>query len=525
MTQSLWRAAMQIDRRRFLSLAAGCSLYALVHRPALGVVRDAVFKKDPFTLGVASGDPSSDGFVLWTRLAPEPLENGGMDDKAIEVQWELADDEGMHQIVRKGTAVAKPELAHSVHVELEGLEPDRWYFYRFHAGDATSPVGRTRTTPKREAYPERLRFAFASCQHFEYGYFTAYQHMVGDDLDLVIHLGDYIYEGAATKGKVRMHRGGELDSLADYRNRYAQYRTDEHLQMAHARFPWLVTWDDHEFDNNCAGDISEEKDVTAEQFLERRARAYQAYYEHMPLRMAQLPKGPNLQLYRSCQFGHLANFQVLDTRQYRSDQPCGDGNKPACDDVYSPTATLLGETQEKWLMESLAASKCQWNVLAQQIMMARVDRVPGETVAWSMDQWAGYDVPRKRLLSNIEKMKVPNPVVLTGDIHSNWVNDLKVDFDDPRALPMATEFVGTSITSGGDGAERPKDSDRTLRENPFVKFFNGERGYVRCDVKHDEWLTEYCSIPKVTQLNGERVIRAKFIIEAGRAGAQQVSSM
>jgi alkaline phosphatase D len=379
-----------------------------------------------------------------------------------------------------------------------------------------------RTAPAAESLPERLRFAFASCQHYEHGYFTAYQHMLEDDLDLVVHLGDYIYDGAAAKGKPRAHRGGEVNSLEDYRNRYALYRTDEHLQAVHARFPWLVTWDDHEFDNNCAGDISEDPSVTVEQFLARRASAYQAYYEHMPLRTAQLPDGPHLQLYRSCNFGRMAAFDVLDTRQYRSDQPCGDRNKAPCAEVFSDNVTVLGDAQEKWLVDSLRNSSARWNILAQQIMMARADRAPGEEVKWSMDQWSAYDAPRKRLLSTIAAAKVSNPVVLTGDIHSNWVNDLKVDFDRPESPTVATEFVGSSITSGGDGSAEGKDTERILAENPFVKFLNTQRGYVRCDITANQWRSDYRVVPKVSEPGSECVTRASFIVESGRPGAQQV---
>ncbi len=514
--------AEPFDRRRFLSLTAGTSLFALATNSAHGWLRNVNFQKNPFTLGVASGDPSSDGFVLWTRLAPEPLADAQALDAEIEVRWEVADDEGMKRIVQQGTSVAKNDLGHSIHVEVQGLQPDRWYFYRFHAGDATSRVGRARTAPTDQAMPNRLKLAFASCQHYEHGYFTAYQHMLQDDLDLVIHLGDYIYEGAAAKGKPRAHVGGELMSLSDYRRRYALYRTDEHLQSMHAQCPWLVTWDDHEFDNNCAGDISEEKEVTPAQFLVRRAAAYQAYYENMPLRARQLPKGPDLTLYRCCNFGRLASFHVLDTRQYRSDQPCGDGNKSPCNEVYSPDVTVLGKQQEAWLDKSLSESKTTWNVLAQQIMMARVDRAPGEKVGWSMDQWAGYDVPRKRLLASISERKISNPVVLTGDIHSNWVNDLKVDFDDEKSPVIATEFVGTSISSGGDGADKPKDIDRAYAENPFVKFLNTQRGYVRCEITEQKWTSDYVVIPQVSQPGSHREVRASFVVESGRAGAQKV---
>lgn len=509
-----------MDRRLFVQAVGGVTLYALATRPAAGVFRKMSFSSDPFSLGVAAGDPQPNGFVIWTRLAPDPLTDAQLPREAIEVDWEIAEDESMQHIVQRGSTPAQPALAHSVHVEVAGLSPDRWYYYRFQAGDATSRVGRARTAPAVNASPQRLRFAFASCQHFEHGYFTAYQHMLDDELDLVVHLGDYIYEGAAAKGKPRQHRGAELMSLEDYRGRYAQYRTDAHLQAAHARFPWLVTWDDHEFDNNCAGDISEEKNVSVEAYLARRAAAYQAYYEHMPLRAAQLPDGPHLQLYRGCDFGQLAAFHVLDTRQYRSDQPCGDGNKAPCTDVYLEQATVLGPAQEKWLSQRLGRSNAHWNILAQQIMMARVDRVPGETVAWSMDQWAGYDLPRKRLLNEIAGAKVSNPVVLTGDIHSNWVNDLKVDFDDQNSPIVATEFVGSSISSGGDGTNSPRDKDRVLSENPFVKFFNAERGYVRCDITAQEWKSEYCVVPKVTQEGGERIVRAAFVVESGQPGAK-----
>jgi len=524
MPAKLWQALAAYDRRVFLQAASVSGLAALITQAgrASAVVRPN-FGSDPFTLGVAAGEPEADGFVIWTRLAPSPLDGGGLPPENIQVQWEVAEDDAMQRIVQRGSATASASLAHSVHVEVRGLAPDRWYFYRFMAGEAVSRTGRARTAPALSVLPSKLRFAFASCQHYEQGYFTAYQHMLGDELDLIVHLGDYIYEGAAAKGKLRAHRGGELDSLEDYRNRYALYRTDEHLQAAHAHCPWLVTWDDHEFDNNCAGDISEEKHVTAADFLARRARAYQVYYEHMPLRPSQIPQGPHLQLYRSNGFGRLAAFQILDTRQYRSDQPCGDGNKPPCPEVFSPSATVLGEAQENWLNKTLQQSGARWNILAQQIMMARVDRAPGESVAWSMDQWAGYDAPRRRLLSAIHAARISNPVVLTGDIHSNWVNDLKIDFDDPQAPTVATEFVGTSISSGGDGIDRPKDADRTLAENPFVKFFNGQRGYVRCEVTPELWRSDYCVIPTVTKPGGERVIRASFVVESGRAGAQAAS--
>ncbi|WP_092048359.1 alkaline phosphatase D family protein [Planctomicrobium piriforme] len=516
-TPSAW------DRRTFLKAAGiAASWPFLQQRPTYAADRQITLSDHPFQLGVASGDPSPDGVVLWTRLAPQPLEGGGMPPEDVPVQWVVASDSNLKNVVQRGTAVASKDWAHCVHVEVAGLEPDRVYWYQFIAAGEASPIGRTRTAPSPGKTLDRFRFAFASCQHYESGLFTAYDHMSRDDLNLVVHLGDYIYEGKGTPAKVRQHVGLETVTLDDYRNRHAQYKTDLHLQAAHAAFPWLVTWDDHEFDNNCAGDISEEKDVDPIKFLERRANAYKAYYEHMPLRRSALPAGPWMTLYRTVSFGPLVQFAVLDTRQYRTDQPCGDHNVAPCETVFDPNATVLGQQQDDWLRGQLSKSRAQWNVLAQQIMMGRVDRQPGEAVAWSMDQWAGYDAARKRLLQFLADQKVANPVVLTGDIHTNWVNDLKVDFDNLDSPTVATEFVGTSITSGGDGAETRKDTAGVLTDNPFVKFYNAERGYVRCEVDSKHWRSEYQVTPTVTKPDSPLVTRATFEIESGRPGAERV---
>ncbi len=511
----------RLDRRDFLQVAGAFSLASLAARPALGIVRKATFAADPFTLGVASGDPSDDGFVLWTRLAPDPLNGGGMNPEAVQVRWEVATDDAMQSIVQQGEVTASADWAHSIHVEVAGLKPNRPYWYRFTAGDAISPVGRARTAPARDAALDKLRFSFASCQHYETGYYYAYRDMIAEEQDLIVHLGDYIYEGPMQQGRLRAHIGGEIDSLEEYRNRYALYKSDPDLKAAHAHCPWLVTWDDHEFDNNYANDHSEKSDVNPVDFLQRRARSYKAYYEHMPLRKSQLPSGPDLQLYRSVVFGNLAEFQVLDTRQYRTPQPCGDGNKPLCDEVFSKDATMLGRAQEDWLTSGLSKSTAKWNVLAQQVMMGRVDRNPEEGVAMSMDQWAGYDVPRTRLLSWLRDHQISNPVVLTGDIHSNWVNDLKPNFDNVNEQPVATEFVGTSISSGGDGVQARKDTAGVLRDNPFVKFYNAERGYVRCTITPTQWLSDYRVVTNVTQPTFEALSRAEFVVESGKAGATQ----
>jgi alkaline phosphatase D len=507
----------RIHRRTFLAATSSLAAAALWSSRALAnVVTAPKFSGYPFTLGVASGDPTSSGVVLWTRLAPKPLEDGGMPPEDIEVGWQVAEDEAMTQVVAQGKTIANPEWAHSVHVEVEGLRPDRWYWYQFKAGNEVSPKGRTRTMPAPEVVPERLRFAFASCQHFEAGYYTAYEHMARENVDLVVHLGDYIYEGKPQEDRPRRHLGGPCLLLADYRLRYAQYKTDPALQAMHAAAPWIVTWDDHEVENNYAAGHSEKKDVTREQALRRRAAAYKAYYEHMPLRRSALPKGPDMTLYRQLAFGRLANFQVLDTRQYRDTQPCGGGRKPQCPDALSPDRTLLGATQRQWLFDALGASSSTWNILAQQIMMARIDFAEGEEKTHVMDQWPGYEADRRRVLGFLRERKVPNPVVLTGDIHSNWANELITDFDDLDSKSVATEFVGTSISSGGDGKQTPTYLDRLKSENPFLKFHSTERGYVRCELTPKSWRSDYRALEYVTRPGAPLLTRASFVVEAGQ---------
>jgi len=509
------------DRRQFLFSGASLAVLPWLGEIALGAVtRNVRFEGEPFKCGVASGEPAPQGMVLWTRLAPKPTEGGGMPDAAVEVAWEVASDEAMKDVVQKGKALATPQLAHTVHVEVNGLEPDRPYWYRFMAGDATSPIGRTRTAPAADAMPEKLNFAFASCQHWESGLYTAYEHMAQEDLDLVVHLGDYIYENGGRDGGVRRHTEGEIMTLADYRNRHAQYKTDEHLQRMHALCPWLVVWDDHELDNNCAGDICEKPDVTVADFLIRRANAYQAYYEHMPLRKASLPSGPNMKLYRSVPYGRLANFAMLDTRQYRSDQPNGDGRKPCEGAAMDPATTMLGKKQEEWLQRALLRSTADWNILGQQVMVAPVDFLPGEKAEFSMDQWGGYFEARRRLLGFLAERKVPNPVVLTGDIHSNWVNDLKADFTKPESATVATEFVGTSIASGGNGSQTHERTKSVLADNFFVKFANAERGYVRCTVTPDEWRSDYRVVEYIDKPGAPLITRRSFVVESGQPGAK-----
>ncbi len=513
------------NRRDFLIGAA--SAWAMTALPlprpvAIGRLAAPRFSSYPFTLGVASGDPTPGGMVLWTRLAPDPLRGGGMPHAPLEVEWTIAEDELFSRPVSRGTATAAPDLGHSVHVEAEGLRPDRWYWYQFRAGGEHSPVGRTRTAPAPGDANDRLKFGFCSCNHFEQGYYTAYRHMAEEDLDLVFHLGDYIYEYAGREDRVRMHTYEEIESLVDYRNRYALYKGDPDFQAIHAAAPFVVTWDDHEVDNNYAGLISE-RDDPVEAFMRRRQAAYQAYYEHMPLRRAQLPDASGMRLYRGLSYGQLAGFSVLDTRQHRTDQPCGDESGPRCPAVFDEAATLLGAEQESWLFGRLDRSTAHWNIIPQQIMVAPVDRRAGDEERYSMDQWSGYDAARNRLVEFLGSRRPSNPVILTGDIHSNWVNDIKRDFDDPSSANVATELVVTSISSGGDGVDQGASTAGVLDENPFVRFYNGQRGYVTCELTPDALTAHYRVVPYVSQPDAPITTRASFRVESGRPGAHRLT--
>lgn len=520
--QNLLQDNEKLNRRQFLresghwavaSLALTLGGYVLNTRytAADAVVSDAY----PFTLGVASGDPTADSVILWTRLAPDPLHGGGMKQEMVPIVWEIAIDEHFTLLIQRGTATARPEAGHSVHVDAKGLKPNQVYFYRFRTSNDISPIGRTKTLPLAESAVADLHFAFVSCQNYEDGYFTAYQHLIHERLDFVLHLGDYIYEGAPKLGSVRRHQGSKLSNIEDYRNRYAQYRLDPDLQAAHAAFPWFAIMDDHEVENNWAGQIPQ-KGQPIKPFLERRRAAFQAFYEHMPLRIASMPTDQGIQLYRRFQYGKLASFHLLDTRQYRDDQANGDGWKAPTEDSSRLDRTLLGAQQEAWLMNGLTESKALWNVLAQQVFFSRRDRDATDAETVSMDAWDGYAAARNRLLHFIEQNHIPNLMLLTGDVHSNWVSEIKSDFMDKDSRTLGVEWVGTSISSSGDGFDEPDhDAVRVLAENSHIQFFNGNRGYVTCHLTPNRWRTDFRVVPFVSRPGAPLFTRATFTVERG----------
>jgi len=494
-------------RRRFLQGMAALSVSTASHPAARA-------QTYPFALGVASGYPSPSGITLWTRVTGLAA--------AVPVKWEIARDESMRQTAFLGETIAQPEWAHSVHIDVQGLEPGRRYWYRFTAGDAQSPVGRTRTAPAANAPVERLRFAFASCQQYEQGYYGAYRHIVADDPDFVAFLGDYIYESSWGKDHVRSHGSLEPYSLEDYRARYALYRSDPDLQAAHAACPWLAIWDDHEVDNDYA-DNRPEDGMARDEFLLRRAAAYRAYYEHMPLPARMRPEGPDLRLHTQVGWGSLARIYMLDTRQYKSWQACPRRNRRGgsntldiekCPRLDAPGRSMLGRAQERWLEGALGDSRAGWNVLAQTTRMAQFDQKPGPgRSAWT-DAWDGYPAARRRLLQTFSERNVSNPVVIGGDIHAFMVAQLKADFDDPDSPSVASEFIGTSITSQGWPQERVA---KFLPDNPHVLLNDSRhRGYTRVEITPQRWLADLRIVDTVRTREAACSTLASYVVENGK---------
>lgn len=527
---------LAFPRRRFLQAAGSLAILSGLQPARLWAA--PAFQSNPFALGVASGDPWPDGFVIWTRLAPEPLaEHAGMPMLSVPVRWEVSEDEHFGRVVRSGEALARPELGHSVHMEVEGLRPHRPYWYRFHvSGQATSPVGRVRTAPAAGAQVERLRIGVAGCQHWETGLYTAYRHLSEEaELDAVFHYGDYIYEGkgrdrgtivdAAGNPIVREHAGDEIHTLHDYRRRYAQYKTDPDLQAAHAAAAFLSSWDDHEIDNNWAS--SDDQDGTPpEIFALRRHVAMQAWYENMPVRRAQFPRPGGLTMHRRLDYGSLLRVHVMDTRQYRSKQHCDATmerlGRPcrAADDIANEQ--IIGQDQERWLAQGLQGAS-GWNLLAQQVMMMPY-RYPSSRAAGplNIDSWSGYPHARQRVIDLIAQHGRGSVIVATGDVHKHHVGVVPSVPEDVLSAPVATEFVTTSISSGGDGSDIPDTWENVLAENPHTTLLNDRRGYQVFDIGPEQWRTDVVAVDRVSAPGGSKRVIARLVTERGRPGVERV---
>jgi alkaline phosphatase D len=490
------------------------------------VVERPIFTGYPFTVGVASGSPLPTGVVLWTRLAPEPLNGGGVGSDAVRVLWEVAEDERFGNVVQRGAVDAHAAWGHSVHAEVDGLEPGRWYFYRFMAGAEVSPVGRTRTAPASAELAPPLRFGLGSCQHFEHGYYAAHRHLAAEGLDLMVFVGDYIYEGPGRADGVRRHSGGEVRTLVEYRNRHAQYKTDPDLQRLHAAVPWLLTWDDHEVDNDYAGLRSESLDP---EFARRRAAAYRAYFEHMPLRALARPTNARMVLRSRHNWGRLARFHVLDGRQRRTPQACPRPNRGGanliddrCRELHAPGRTMLGAPQERWFTDGLGVAPERWNFIAQQTLMARAAITVEGRRRFSSDAWDGYPAARERVIDAIVAGALGSCVVLSGDAHTSYVCDLKLDFDDEQAPAVATEICGTSLTSRGRAQSA---TDQVVRENPHILYGDSaHRGYFTFDVTTEACTMQQRVLDDPTDADSGVSTAATFAVNAGQPGARRADA-
>jgi alkaline phosphatase D len=481
----------------------------------------------PFQLGVAAGDPDERGFVIWTRLAPRPLEpDRGLRPAPVGVRWEVAENPSFSRLVAEGEVVARPELGHSVHVTLENLQPDREYHYRFLAGGERSPVGRGRTLPAEGAAVAELRLGVAGCQDWQSGLYTAFRHLAREAPHAIFHYGDYIYEYGPRASTfsiglresvptVRRHEGPEIVSLDDYRRRYSLIRSDPDLQAAHQAACWLCSYDDHEVVNNWVADRVSRSDIPPQVFRLRRAAALQAWYEFMPVRADAFPdaagaSGP----WRRYRWGRLLDARLLNTRLYRTLQPCGDVFGTTCPEVRDPQAEVLGRAQEDWLVQGLTRSQTTWHALLQQVMMMDIDRGRRDTRGINPDSWAGYLVPRDRLLDRLQA--VSNLVVLTGDEHQHWAGEVRRSDADLAAPARAVEFVTTSISSGSDGPGVRAEHAAVLSRNPGVKYVRDERGYALMTVRPEGWQTDFRVVDTVRAPGGRLSTHASFRVPAGR---------
>ncbi|RZS51938.1 alkaline phosphatase D family protein [Sphaerotilus mobilis] len=487
------------------------------------------FEHDPFTLGVASGQPRPDSVLLWTRLAPQPhAPGGGMPPLPVRLRWEVADDDSFRRIVRDGEVIAHPDVGHSVRVPVRGLAPGRTYHYRFLLDAATSPIGRTRTAPAADALPDRLRLALASCQHYEQGRFIAHREIAASDIDLVLFVGDYIYDSSNPAFLLRAHEGPPPQTLDEYRARHATYKLDADLQAAHAAHPWLLCWDDHEVRNDYASEQGGEADE-ARTFLAIRQAAYQAYFEHLPLALDQLPGPQGMRMHDRWTWGRLAEIWTLDGRQHRSAQVGSDPADPGGGLVSArrvaqadPRRTVLGSAQERWLADGLVTSQRRWKLIGQasQMSPSGIDLMGRRLV--SSDGWDGYPSARERLLAGIAERRIKDVVLLGGDVHRHVVANLRVRPNDPRSEVVASELVTTSVTTRG--LTGPLNDLIRESNTDILHACSDDRGYAQIELG-DRWLhfvARATSFPSRDQATLSDQVR--FTIESGRAGPQKDGS-
>jgi len=525
--------SVDLPRRRMLTAfgaaASVASIPTIASQEAPGLIQSSQgIRLDVFRLGVASGEPHPSGFTLWCRLLGG--EGGQALPAEVRVQWEVAADQGFREIVQRGEDLAVSAWDHSVHIDVTDLQPSRPYWYRFRALGQQSRAGRTRTAPIISAL-EPLHVVTANCQRWDHGHYAAWDHVSRESPDLILFLGDYIYEYGAVAGRIRSHEGGLVSTLSQYRSRYAQYKSDPSLQAAHACAPWMVIWDDHEVDNDYANLQGER---LQSDFAGQRAAAFQAYWENMPLPNSMRPnlerRGGALRLYRSREWGRLARLHFLDDRQYRDTQACprpGRGGstvirRAACPLIDQDERSLLGREQEKWLEEGWDLDR-PWNLLAQQTLMARFarsDPSAADQGSYWTDGWDGYPNARARLLDGIVQKQASGVVVFGGDVHAHYVADLKANFDNPRSATVATEFCGTSISSFGS-------NNATLQQsrpfNPHLKYARSDqRGYMSFTLTDRSLEARVMALDDVNLSDSAVQVVARYAVEPREPGAKPI---
>jgi alkaline phosphatase D len=497
-----------LSRRHTLALPVGLLT-------PIPFVRSARAQSQPiFRLGVASGNPKPDSVVLWTRLILD------LSSTAVPVRWELSEDEHFKNIVAAGIEWAHSADGFSIHAEPRGLDPGRWYWYRFKALSEQSAVGRTRTAPA-SGVRATLRLAMASCQRFDTGYYAAWRAVVRHTPDLVVFLGDYIYEYATRESAVRAV-GPRVETLEDFRDRYAAHRSDPALQAAHAAAPWLVIWDDHEVDNDYAGLTGQQLQTD---FATLRANAYQAWWENMPVPKAWRPASGSMRIHQRVDWGRLARIHLLDGRQYRDQQVCPKTGRAGsnsvtieqCPELVAPERSLLGLEQERWLDEGWDFERT-WNIVAQTTLMARAVSGPAGAQRFWTDGWDGYGAARSRLLDSIAERRVPGPIVLSGDVHAHVVANLKSNFLESQSRVVATELCCTSISSMGPPQARVEE---TLAANPHLLYARADRrGYIAVDLDTRRARAELVTVDNALEPDSASDVAKRFVIEASHPGAQ-----
>ncbi len=507
------------ERRELLKSLAAAGGIALLPR-ALRAAAPSM-PEFPFTVGVGSGYPGDRSVVLWTRLAPHADQpGGGMPPIDVPVRYEIASDGNFRRIVKRGTGTAEARFAHSVHQEVRGLDPARDYWYRFIAGDHVSPTGRTRTLPAPRDRVDALRIAVASCQNYEHGHYAAWRHMAAAAPHAVVFVGDYIYEMNGRGNSVRRHTGGVAQSLDEYRQRYALYKSDPALQAAHGAAPWFAVWDDHEVSNDYAG-MTPGRQEDAATFPARRAAAYQAWYEHLPVPRSMAPRadgGMNIQA--RARLGRLATLHLLDQRQYRSPEACprppqlgGQRVGAECAERLDTSRTMLGAEQERWFEQGLRQAPAPWTLLAQGTPITEINQGSADKPEYAADMWSGYPVARQRLLDALQRERAKNPVLLAGDIHAFLVAEVTAVPERPETPVVASEFITTSISSNAIGQAA---LDKWLANGPRMKKIDGSRrGYLALTVSAERLRADLVTVDDASRADSPSRIGSSWVVEAG----------